>query len=125
MGTLTSGRPRGGRPLLDPRRKSVLRLADELMGVARMWWQKKKSRRDKTRPEVADLIERFLDCKSLYPQEWNDFVESSQRSKDTDAYRRRCYELDPLVNRPGDMDPTAVGELRSMIDELRKSGEAG
>jgi hypothetical protein len=69
--------------------------------------------------EVADLIERFLEKRSLYPQEWNDFVDTTQRDKRTDAYRKRCYALDPLVNRPGAPDPEAVAELRSMVDALR------
>lgn len=80
-----------------------------------------KSKRSKNALEVADIIERFLQGESLYPQEWNDFVEASQRDKKIDAYRRRCYQLDPLVNRPGEMDPKAVAELKTMIDELRKS----
>jgi hypothetical protein len=33
-------------------------------------------RKAKTAAEIADLIERFLNGASLYPQEWNDFVES-------------------------------------------------
>ena len=77
------------------------------------------SRRDKTPHEIADLIERFLDGKSLYPQEWNDFVDSSQRDKEIDFYRRRCYELDPLVNRPGPPDQNAIAELRKLVSELR------
>jgi hypothetical protein len=93
------------------------------MGAAWMLGHKKKGRRDKTGSEIADLIERFLDGKSLYPQEWNDFVESSQHDKKLDVYRKRCDQLDPLVNRPGDMDPTAVAELREMVDELRRLGE--
>ena len=68
---------------------------------------------------VADLVERFLDGKSLHPQEWNDFVDASQRDKKIEAYRKRCSELDPLVNRPGEPDPAAVAELRSMIRTLR------
>ena len=28
------------------------------------------------RDEVADLIERFLENRSGYPQEWNDFVDT-------------------------------------------------
>jgi hypothetical protein len=90
-----------------------------------LWGRKKKSRRDKTRLQIADLIERFLDSTSLYPQEWNDFVESPQRDKKLDVYRKRCDQLDPLVNRPGEMDPTAVAELREMIDELREIEETG
>jgi len=27
---------------------------------------------------MADVIERFLDDKRLYPQEWNDFVDTPQ-----------------------------------------------
>jgi hypothetical protein len=78
-----------------------------------------RSHRSKNALEVADIIAPFLDRTSLYPQEWNDFVECSQRDKKIDVYRKRCYQLDPLVNRPGDPDQNAVTELRSMIDELR------
>jgi hypothetical protein len=84
-----------------------------------MWRRKRKSKRDKTSQEVAQLIERFLENTSLYPQEWNDFVEGSQRDKELDFYRKRCYDLDPLVNRAGQPDPEAVAELRSMMDVLR------
>jgi hypothetical protein len=76
-------------------------------------------KRDKNLTEVADLIERYLDGASLYPQEWNDFVDSSQRRKDVDIYRKRCSELDLLVNRPEGPDPEATAELRSMIKTLR------
>ena len=86
-----------------------------------MWWRKKKGRRDKSRLEVADLIERFLDHRSLYPQEWNDFVESSQRDKKIETYRKRCYELDPLVNFPGPQDSNAIAELRRLVGELRET----
>jgi hypothetical protein len=79
----------------------------------------KKGRRDKTRHKVADLIERFLEDKSLYPQEWNDFVDSSQRYKEVDVCRKRCYELDPLVNRSGPPDPNAIAELRNLVKQLR------
>jgi hypothetical protein len=81
-----------------------------------MAWKK-----DMTLPEVAQLIERFLDGKSLYPQEWNDFVDTPQKNKEVDKFRRRCYELDPLVNRPGDMDSAAVAELRGMVKRLRSA----
>ena len=67
---------------------------------------------DLTRSEMADLIERFLDGKSLYPQEWNDFVEVSQHDWRMDAYRRCCYELDPIVNCPDPSDPIALSVLR-------------
>ena len=72
--------------------------------------------------EMADVIERFLDERSLYPEEWVEFAETPQHDKMLDFYRRRCDQLDPLVNRPGEMDPTAVAELRSMVDELREIG---
>ena len=69
--------------------------------------------------EVAHLIERFLENKSLYSQEWNDFVDTSQDDQVVNGYRKRCYELDPLVNRPDEPDPKAVAELRGIINELR------
>jgi hypothetical protein len=69
---------------------------------------------------MAQRIERFLEGTSLYPQEWNDFVESPQYDQKMDVYRKRCYELDPLVNRPGDQDAEALSELRSMIEALRR-----
>jgi len=81
--------------------------------------------RMRTPQEMADIIERFLDGKSRYPQEWNGFVEVSQWNKNTDKFRKRCDELDPLVNRPGDQDAEAVSELRSIIKELRKLGSQG
>lgn len=74
----------------------------------------------RTAEEIAAIIERFLTGNSLYPQEWNDFVECSERDRRLDIYRKRCYELDPLVNCPGEQDRKAVAELRSMIDQLRR-----
>jgi hypothetical protein len=76
-------------------------------------------RRSRTESEVADLIERFLDGRSAYPQEWNDFVECSEPDPMLDVYRRKCYELDPEVNRPEPADEQAVEELRQMIEQLR------
>lgn len=76
-------------------------------------------RRKKTRADVADLIERFLHDRLAYPQEWNDFVECSQPDPAMDVYRRRCYDLDPLVNRPDPVDKGAIAELRGILDELR------
>jgi len=70
--------------------------------------------------EMASLIDRFLEGKSLYPQEWNDFVESQLRDKELDKFRKRCYELDPLVNRPAPPDEDAVHELRAIVRELTK-----
>jgi hypothetical protein len=69
--------------------------------------------------EVAQLIERFLEERSLYPQEWNDFVDTSQDDSVIDNYRRQCYELDPLVNCPGVQDPDAVARLKGIIERLR------
>jgi len=74
----------------------------------------------KTAMEIADIIERFINGTSLYPQEWNDFVESPSRDKSLDSYRRRCEELDPLVNSPDAQDHKALTELRAMINELRR-----
>jgi hypothetical protein len=73
--------------------------------------------------DAAELIERFLEKKSRYPQEWNDFVDTPQSDKKIDSFRKRCYELDPLVNRPGDPDPKAILELKSIIEELRSRSE--
>ena len=80
-------------------------------------------KKDMTAIEAAEIIERFLRGHSLYPQEWNDFVDTPQHNKQVEIYRKRCNDLDPLVNEPGDMNPAAVADLRSMVDELRKSGQ--
>lgn len=72
--------------------------------------------------DAAGVIERFLSDTSLYPQEWNDFVDTPQSDKKIEWYRRRCYELDPLVNRPVNQDVSAVAELKSIAESLR-SGE--
>jgi hypothetical protein len=70
--------------------------------------------------EAAQLIERFLERRSLYPQEWNDFVDTSQEDGVIENYRRQCGELDPLVNRPGVPDPDAVARLQEIIEGLRR-----
>jgi hypothetical protein len=80
---------------------------------------KKERKKSLQASEAADLIERFLDKKNRYPQEWNDFIEASQVEKSVVPYRKRCYELDPLVNRPGSPDLAAVDELRRIVAELR------
>ena len=36
------------------------------------------------------------------------------------GYRRRCSELDPLVNRPGTIDEVALSELRALAASARK-----
>ena len=69
--------------------------------------------------EVAQLIERFLEGRSLYPQEWNDFVDTMQTESVIENYRRQCGELDPLVNRPGVPDRDAVARLQGIIGCLR------
>jgi len=76
-------------------------------------------RKPRNADEIADLIERFLNGASAYPQEWNDFVEHSHPDKALDTYRKRCDLLDPLVNCPDPQDPKALQELRSMVQELR------
>jgi hypothetical protein len=78
-----------------------------------MW--KKNMNRD----EVAQLIERFLENRSQYPQEWNDFVDTAQQDSVIENYRRQCDEIDPLVNRPGVPDPEAVARLKGIIQRLR------
>ncbi len=75
--------------------------------------------RSRTKAEIADLIERFLGDRLAYPQEWNDFVECPQSDEAVEVYRKRCYELDPLVNRPAPIDEVAVAELRGIVDKLR------
>lgn len=83
-------------------------------------------RAELTAQQTADLIERFLSGRELYPQEWNDFVESRRVERIVEPYRKRCYELDPLVNRPGNPEQWAVGELREIASALRKiSNSAG
>lgn len=69
--------------------------------------------------EVAQLIERFLEGRSLYPQEWNDFVDTVQDDSVVENYRRQCRVLDPLVNRPGVPDPDVVARLQGIIKCLR------
>lgn len=69
--------------------------------------------------EMADLIERFLNRCSSYPQEWNDFIDTSQNHSGMDGFREICYRVDPLVNGEGPIDPSAVAELRRVIEVLR------
>ncbi len=59
--------------------------------------------------EAADLIARFLHGQELYPVEPR-----------VEPYRTRCYDLDPLVNRPGSPDLEALKELKDIADKLRK-----
>jgi hypothetical protein len=78
-------------------------------------------KKNMNREEVAQLIERFLKKRSLYSQEWNDFVDTSQDDSVIESYRRQCNELDPLVNHPGVPDPDAVAQLKAMIEHLRSA----
>ena len=73
--------------------------------------------------EVAQLIERFLERRSLYPQEWNDFVDTAQEDGVIENYRQQCNELDPLVNRPGVPDPDASARLKRIIEGLRTNAK--
>jgi uncharacterized protein (DUF2062 family) len=69
---------------------------------------------------AADLIERFLENRLRYPQEWNDFVASREENATVEPYRKRCERLDPLVNRPeAPRDPGALSELKLIVAELR------
>src|SRR6266516_1849546 len=72
-----------------------------------------------TKAEVAELIERFLENRLTYQQEWNDFVECREPDAVVDSYRKRCYDLDALVNRPDPVDEDAVAQLRGILLELR------
>ena len=53
-----------------------------------------------------------------YMKEWNDFVECSQTDARIEVYRKRCYELDPVVNCPDPQDQEALQELRKMAKGL-------
>ena len=81
------------------------------------WLARKKKSLSPT--DAADLVGRFLEGTELYPQEWNDFIEAVRVEPPVEAYRRECYRLDPMVNRPGSADPAAVEELRRIIAALR------
>ena len=76
-------------------------------------------KRDLTRGQIADLVERFLDDRLANPQEWTDFVECRQRSAQMDEYRRICDELDPLINSHEPQDPDAIKRARALVFELR------
>jgi hypothetical protein len=66
------------------------------------------------------LIERFLEGNERYPQEWNDFVDSESLEARVVPYRKRCQVLDPLVNCPGEPDPGALNELKTIASLLRE-----
>ncbi len=75
--------------------------------------------------DIAELIERFLDGQSSYPQEWNDFIEVSHKDRIIEVYRKRCYDLDPVVNCPGEPDSDAMAQLRAIVSELRLRSASG
>jgi hypothetical protein len=79
-----------------------------------MTWNANMTLRD-----TACLIERFLEDRPQYAQEWNDFVDTPQRDEKVEVYRRRCYELDPLISQPGKPNPEATAELRSIIAAIK------
>ena len=74
----------------------------------------------KTPGQIADIVERFLNGSSCYPQEWNDLVDCGLSDPILEAFRRRCEQLDPLVNSPAPQDFDAIAELRAIIKELRQ-----
>jgi hypothetical protein len=76
---------------------------------------------NRTKLEVAELIERFLENRLRYPQEWNDFIDCRQKDPDIELYRERCYDLDPLVNHPDPVDGDGIAKLQIMIEDLRTS----
>jgi hypothetical protein len=69
--------------------------------------------------DTANLIERFLDNKLNYPQEWNDFIESRRVEAAVEPFRKLCYELDPLVNTHLIQDLEALTQLRNAVSVLR------
>ena len=91
------------------------------------WFRQKRERLgphwsgDISCAQMADLIQRFLEDKPTHGQEWNDFVDTPQHDWRMDAYRRCCYELDPLVNSPGQQDQVALAVLRILVASLRKA----
>ncbi|HEY6184493.1 MAG TPA: hypothetical protein VIW67_19770 [Terriglobales bacterium] len=89
----------------------------QLLNGTKLMWKKNMNSE-----EAAQLIERFLEGRSLYPQEWNDFVDASQEDSFVENCRRQCQQLDPYVNRPGVPDTDAVSQLQAVIQGLR-SGE--
>jgi hypothetical protein len=88
------------------------------------------ARKEKTPAEIANLIERFLSCTSLYPQEWDDFVSCRTSDARLDVYRKRCDILGgDLEHGPvlgiirTERETRAIDELRNRIVELRILGE--
>ena len=69
--------------------------------------------------KAAELLERYLSDSSEYPQEWNDFIDTSQTDPLVESFRKRCKELETLVNREGKIDAAAMAELKSIIETLK------
>src|SRR5271163_364896 len=77
-------------------------------------------KRNMTVEEAAQVIERFLEGRQSYPQEWNDFAENRQTDVDVEPFRKRCYDLDPLVNSHHPQDEDAITQLRAIVVEMRQ-----
>ena len=69
--------------------------------------------------EAAGIIERFLTGAPNHPQEWNDFVDSKRGHPGIEEFRKRCDELDPIVNCPDPQDEEALTELRQIVITLQ------
>jgi hypothetical protein len=78
---------------------------------------------DMSPEQAAQVIEGFL-MGTANSIEWCDFAETTQKDARIEHYRKRCDELSPLVNRPGEMDKAAVAELKTIVDELRALSRA-
>ena len=78
-------------------------------------------KKNMNRQEAAQVIERFLEGRSLYPQEWNDFVDTPQEDNVVESYRQQSRELDTLISRPGTPDPRALHDLKRVLERLRSS----
>lgn len=65
-------------------------------------------------------MERFVNNESLYPQEWNDFIDCGQENPETEAIRRRCDEvIQPLLEEQGEVAEKAIAEVHAMIRWMR------
>lgn len=69
--------------------------------------------------EVADIIGRFLGDK-IQDLEWDDFIHTKQDDWVVDAYRKCCFELDPLISHLGEPYPGVVAVLQAISKTLRE-----
>ena len=77
--------------------------------------------RDKTAAEIADLIERYLSNRCAYPQEWNDFVDCSNRDPKLDAVRRQCDTISSQFEKDQkSLDLNRDDRWQDATDELKK-----